>query len=135
MTHTIDAGIGLFTANCEDNLKLKMFLDSLKDRIEMDGKLDVIISFLDNGCKGDDEHLETIRELESQVDAHQKTIEELQEEITELEEHNEKDSIDGGVGKIGYKADNLLTQQVMEYLEEALRKTSPIKVSELLRSL
>lgn len=134
MTHTIDAGIGKFTANCEENLKLKMFLDSLKDRIEIDGKLDEIISFLDEGCKNktdtEDEFLETIRELEEQVDDKYLELTELQKELDKSQFENE---IGDGIFKIKYNANSLPMQSVMEELEVAINKTNPLKVLEHLQ--
>lgn len=135
-THTIDAGIGTFTANCEENLKLKMFLDSLKDRIEMDGKINDIIEFLDNGCKDNKRLQDEVDRLTLEWNKSEERISELLGEIEKLEEGDlVEDEINGGVGTIGYKTDNLLTQQVMEELEVAINKTDPLKVLRHLQNI
>ena len=135
-THTIDAGIGTFTANCEENLKLKMFLDSLKDQIEL-GKLDSIIEFLDDGCDdGSSKLRDEISDLEDEIKNKEEEIASLNSEISELEDKDEiDDEIDGGIGTIGFKTDNLLTQLVMEELGVAIDKTDPLKVLRYLQNI
>lgn len=50
MTLHIDAGIGVILVRNEDNLKLQMFLESLKEKIESGG-LDKIINYLSDANK------------------------------------------------------------------------------------
>lgn len=44
-------------------------------------------------------------------------------------------TIDGGIGKINYNADNLALQDVMENLEKAIQKHTPNKVNRALTTL
>lgn len=66
------------------------------------------------------------------------------EEVNKDEDDDEEDdydaacdsSIDCGIGFINYEEpDNILLQQLMENLTEAIKKTNPLKVSELLASI
>jgi predicted RNase H-like nuclease (RuvC/YqgF family) len=128
----IDTGIGELEIKAPDNIKLKTFIDSLKDQLEI-GKLDLIINFLD-GEKYDTSELESkIEELENEVREKDEQIEGLEDDVDELKTGT---VIDAGIDIIEYKEPgNLLLIDLMENLNKAISRTTPLRVSEVLQSI
>jgi len=114
------------------NLKLQMFLDSLKDKIEIYG-LDEIINVIDNA--------KSVKELKDKVSELEDTIVAKENEIEELENPDNFDApcdstIKCGIGEINYETpNNILLQELMGNLDEAVQKNTAKKVSEILSSI
>jgi ATP phosphoribosyltransferase regulatory subunit HisZ len=116
---------------CEpENLKLKMLLDALKDHIEVYG-VDKLTAFLE----GDNTDVlkETVIKLKTDL---RKREEEFDELIGQIEDERELETIDCGLGKINYEINgSIVLQDVMENLGEAIKKTTPRKVNEVLSNI
>jgi len=129
---TITTALGNINISVDNkNLKLLMFLDSLKDKIEIYG-LDEISDLIDNAS--------SVKEKDDKISELETLIEEKDKEISELEDNEDNDDfyseIDCGVGTVKFEEpDNILLQDLMENFETAIKKTNPKKVSELLASI
>lgn len=130
---TIITDLGTITANVDTrNLKILMFLDSLKDKIEIYG-LDEIISLIDGSV--------STKELREKITKLENTIIEKDNEISELEDGNDFEigcdsTINCGIGEINYESpNNLLLQDLLGNLDTAIKKHTPKKVSEILSSM
>jgi len=136
-TLSIETALGIIYVTPPENLKVKMFLDSLKDQIEV-GNLDNIIGFIDGGCSGGLK--EKIKELEEEVESLKEELSDAEDKVsgleTDIDDAMPDSEIDGGLGVIEYNAPtNLQLQIMMENLNEAVKKHSPNKVNELLETL
>ncbi len=110
------------------NLKLQMFFDSLKDKIEIYG-LDEIINLID-GIPSVNELKEKISELEGEIVEKDNEINDFEFSEDSIECNSE---IQCGIGVINYEEpDNLLLQDLMENFEASIKKNNPKKVNELL---
>ena len=123
---TIECGIGTIQYQKPEVLKLEHLMEAVKDTVELSTPDEVIV-YLDefkNKKVGVEE--EDTSELEDE-------IEELEEQVEELEAALEKQgNIDCGIGTIEYTADNLLLEQLMEELTNAIQSSTPLEVMRMM---
>lgn len=83
---------------------------------------------------------ENAKELNKEIEDSEKRIKYKEEQVDDLEDEIERISVSGeridcGIGEIKYEADNLLLGMVMENLDQAIQKHTPLKVNEHLSTL
>ena len=130
---TIECGIGTIDYQEPDNLKLKHLMEEFKDKVEIYNP-ENIIKHLD-AYKGEDELSEQkdeVDELEARVKELEEENGELEDKVEELEDNPFGDEIDCGLGTIEYTADNLLLEQLMENLKDAIQSSTPLEVMRML---
>lgn len=94
------------------------------------------IEYLRDILADNDEGLEFLEAIENEVSENVSKLSQKDKEIASYEDHicepEYENTIEAGIGKINWEADNLQLQLVMESLEEKLKSSGPMKVLQLL---
>ena len=125
----IECGICTIEYQEPSNLMLTHLIEQFKDMVEIHNP-DVVLEHLDNlktkAEDGTDDEYDTVKEMEELIDV-------LKDEVHELElELEGQKEVDCGIGNIKYTADNLLLEQLMEELTDAIQSSTPLEVLRML---
>ncbi len=99
-------------------------------------KTDEALEFLDAIEENADALISDLESEQDEVKSLEEKVDDLRSEINSLEDSDMGQEIDCGIGIIEYaEPDNLVLQDVMENLGNAIKKHTPKKVNEILQAV
>jgi septal ring factor EnvC (AmiA/AmiB activator) len=94
------------------------------------------LEFLEAIENGSDKLEQDLDEANDELKKAEENVEELETEVESLENGENMEEIDCGIGVINYEEpDNILLQELLTNLEGAIKKQTPLAVSNILAAL